>query len=196
MLRSRRLRLRRRGHSHREKCKWVRELIGTIDLARFADLAELRDELICQLFLAVVGTSRLPLHSVEAPLPGFSFGQLFYCHRESPGQASRTWEDLIDEVGRTDLNVLERAKLLETVLRDSPSSGFRSGDAVAVMAQRCPDLLGVLRQVFNEGIPPRRGQISSTTRCSFCGDLRRGAGRHLSKSSSFSSTFSAGWAGI
>src|SRR5947208_176843 len=56
--------------------KWVRELVGTISLDRFADADELRDELIGLLFQAVVGCSRLPLQSVEAPLPAYSLGWL------------------------------------------------------------------------------------------------------------------------
>src|SRR4051812_28978839 len=62
----------------RERRKWVRELVGTVELGRMRDLEELRDELICLLFNAVVGTSRLPLAPVETPLPAFSFGELFY----------------------------------------------------------------------------------------------------------------------
>src|SRR5205814_2555336 len=65
----------------RERRKWTRELVGTVRLSQFADAEELIDELACLLFLAVVGTSRLPLHSVEAPLPDFSNGRLFYCYR-------------------------------------------------------------------------------------------------------------------
>ena len=34
---------------------------------------------------AVVGTSRLPLTSVEAPLPAFTFGQLAYFYRSDAG---------------------------------------------------------------------------------------------------------------
>ena len=64
----------------RERRKWVRELVGAIAVTEFADAEEVHDELICLLFHAVVGTSRLPLTSVEAPLPAFSFGQLLYCH--------------------------------------------------------------------------------------------------------------------
>src|SRR5262249_2204258 len=62
----------------RETRKWVWELVGRIDLAEFADRAELTNELAGLLFDAIVGTSRLPLTSVEAPLPAFSFGRLFY----------------------------------------------------------------------------------------------------------------------
>src|SRR5216683_4724258 len=45
----------------RETRKWVRELVGTIPLARHAGAEEFRDELIGVLFHALVGTSRLPL---------------------------------------------------------------------------------------------------------------------------------------
>src|SRR5438477_94799 len=60
----------------RETRKWVRERVGTIELARFTSLDDLRDEMICLLFQAVVGTSRLPLTSLESPLPAFSIGDL------------------------------------------------------------------------------------------------------------------------
>src|SRR4051794_23660577 len=65
----------------RERRKWVRELVGSIELGRFTDVSDLHDELICRLFHAVVGSGRLPLTSVEAPLPAFSFGELFYSYR-------------------------------------------------------------------------------------------------------------------
>ena len=66
----------------RERRKWVRELVVVLRLDQLADLDELRDEMICGLYHAVVGASRLPLTSVEAPLPAFSFGRLFYWLRE------------------------------------------------------------------------------------------------------------------
>ena len=64
----------------RETCAWVQELVGTVELTRFTSIEQLRDELICRLFQAVVGTSRLPLTSLEAPLPEFSLGRLAYCY--------------------------------------------------------------------------------------------------------------------
>ena len=88
-------------YQSRERRKWVRELVGTIHLNRFADQTELRDELACQLFRAVVGTSRLPLSSLETPLPAFSFGQLFYCYRPDAPQASgpvRGWRGLVTDM--------------------------------------------------------------------------------------------------
>jgi hypothetical protein len=78
----------------REAVSWTRELVGTMRLEDFADLENARDELICLIWQAIVGTSRLPLTSVEAPLPAFSFGQLHYLFQMKPGeQACVSWED-------------------------------------------------------------------------------------------------------
>src|SRR5262249_31447488 len=56
----------------REVQKWVRELVGSLQLARFPDPDRLHEEIAGLIFRAVVGNSRLPLTSVESPLPGFS----------------------------------------------------------------------------------------------------------------------------
>ncbi len=55
-----------------------RELVGTIDLSRFADADSLAAELERYVLLALTGTSRLPITSVESPLPAFSFGRWGY----------------------------------------------------------------------------------------------------------------------
>src|SRR5216683_7577102 len=108
----------------RETRKWVRELVGTIPLARHAGAEEFRDELIGVLFHALVGTSRLPLTSVEAPLPAFSLGELAYVFRpdlrNAEGAPLRTHKDLIEYALLPDLCWLEKAKLLETLLRATP----------------------------------------------------------------------------
>jgi hypothetical protein len=67
----------------RERRRWVRELVATFDLGGVEDL---RGEVAAALARAVTGT-RLPLTPVEAPLPAFSFGQLWYRHDEAePGR--------------------------------------------------------------------------------------------------------------
>jgi hypothetical protein len=107
----------------REVRKWIRELVGTIDLHRFTNLDDLQDELMCVLFHAVVGSSRLPLTSVEAPLPAFSLGQLAYVHQpavaadRSPSSPMRSFRDVIQKGVHEWLSALELTKLLETVLR-------------------------------------------------------------------------------
>jgi hypothetical protein len=62
----------------REVQKRVPELIGTIDLTDCPAKPKLAEELALLIHRAVVGTSRLPLTSLEAPLPSFSLGQLGY----------------------------------------------------------------------------------------------------------------------
>jgi hypothetical protein len=183
----------------RETRKWVRELVGTIDLARADGIDEFRDELVCRLFLAVVGTSRLPLTSLEAPLPAFSLGRLAYCYR--PGAAGtgdrpmRSCEELAALPREADLAPLERAKLLETLLHATPVEDlgrmadlfFRPGEAPT----------GLLHTLFNEvslspytdladktlallGALEERGTVSPAERVDFLARLLRQIGRHLS----------------
>ncbi len=142
----------------RERRKWVRELVATIPLDHFADVEELRDELACSLFQAVVGTSRLPLSSVETPLPQFSFGQLFYCYRPgAPPSAApvRGWRSLLTNMLAPSLNPREEASLLETFLHAVPLEEM-SEAVMALVHQwsQCQhtsaDLPGLLRTIFNQ----------------------------------------------
>src|SRR5262245_4723763 len=83
----------------RETTRWVRELVGTVRLADVRGTEELRAEVAGRLFQAVVGLSRLPLTSVEAPLPDFSLGRLAYFYRSGPYRAGgplRSWRDLAE----------------------------------------------------------------------------------------------------
>jgi hypothetical protein len=110
----------------RERTKWVRELMATVDLSSFPSPEELRDELIGQVFNVVVGTGRLALISIEMPLPAFMFGQLGYFYRpELPLQskAMRGCRELIDGALNPELSWRGRIKLLETVLRTTGELG-------------------------------------------------------------------------
>jgi hypothetical protein len=145
----------------RETQKWVRELVGMIDLSRFATLEVLRDELICQLFQAVVGKSRLPLTSLEAPLPGFSLGSLAYFYRgglnpeECASGPARSYQQLLDRNLNADLAWIEKAKLLETFLHIARSEEI--GVATEAFVRRWQDIghpareiISLLRTLFNE----------------------------------------------
>src|SRR5205085_10235275 len=98
-------------------------LVGTVALHEFARLEDLSDELIALAFHAVVGASRLPLTSVEAPLPAFSLGQLAYCYRANgaAGPSSTGVADFLDRAPDMGLGWLEKTKLLEAVLRAAPA---------------------------------------------------------------------------
>jgi hypothetical protein len=134
----------------RERRKWTRELVGTARLAQFADAEELLDELACLLFLAVVGTSRLPLHSVEAPLPEFSGGRLFDCYR--PGRPAggplRSWRDLLAGHHFPGRSGRERALWLQAFLLAVPPA--QTAEATAALAAAEPDLAALLRSLFRE----------------------------------------------
>ncbi len=111
--------------------KWVAELVGTIDLACFPPDA-LPLELGTYLLLAIVGTSRLPITSLESPLPAFSLGQLAYVPQLA--DAPDAWTDAVAffgaalDAGHVDVH---GAKALETALR-------------AISADDVPKLTGIV----------------------------------------------------
>ncbi len=135
----------------REIRRWTTELVGSADLDRFTDLEELRDELICLIWQAIVGTSRLPLHSVEAPLPQFTFGQLHYVHRpqeKDVGSPGTTWRCLLAPIRSPALSRRERAKALEALLRHVGAGNLRA--PAEALREDAPDVLRLLRTTFND----------------------------------------------
>ncbi len=178
----------------RERRKWVRELVGVVDMRDFADADELHDELICLLFQAVVGTSRLPLTSVEAPLPAFSFGQLMYCH--GLGGPRCPTERLVEHPLAPSLNRRERVKLLEAFLHATPAPGVDEASRCIARHFRSENFTTLLRDLFNEAsLSPytglgektavlldaleRDGFLSAEDAEDFLGWLLRQIGRHL-----------------
>src|ERR1700716_3656124 len=82
----------------RETQHWRRELVGQIRTAAFSQPADLEAELATYVTQAVVGTSRLPITSLESPLPAFSLGQLAYLpgpETRPGGQMIRQPEELV-----------------------------------------------------------------------------------------------------
>lgn len=142
----------------REATRWQRELVGTVALARFPRLADLEAELAGRLFQAVVGTSRLPLTSVEAPLPAFSLGELAYFYRrapDEPDEAMRSHQDVIGVGLTSELSPLETVKLLEAVIRTTPgheipATAILFGDRWRRVGRSRGELLALLRRLFNE----------------------------------------------
>jgi len=140
----------------RETQKWTRELIGTVDWNAIGCAAQLRSSINGLLFQAVVGTSRLPLTSVEGPLPAFSLGDLAYFpHAATRATSMTTAPDLIDNAVTAECSVRERAKLLEALVR------FTAVEELAAAAQQfvarwrqldltLADLPALLRTLFNE----------------------------------------------
>jgi hypothetical protein len=133
----------------REAQKWQPELVGTITIDRIGDAGALRDELACLLFHAVVGTSRLPLTSIEAPLPGYALGQFGYFYRPATPEAGplTSWSTLCRLPKDVALCAAERVKQLELALRATPA------DALDALVGQYPasagETLPLLRAVFN-----------------------------------------------
>ncbi len=114
--------------------KWQTELVGTIKLDRFTDGEHLACELETHLDLAVCGVSRLPITSIETPLPEFSLGNLAYIgaarvHELAPAvdasagsdlEPRRDWVDLVDAALAQPAASTRQAHLLEAALRSSP----------------------------------------------------------------------------
>jgi hypothetical protein len=187
----------------RESKRWVRELAGTIALERIGNVEDLRDELACRLFLAVVGSSRLPLTSVEAPLPAYSLGELAYFYRPRPsadelaGPPARTWHHLIAMMWIDELAWRERAKLLETLLHATPELELDAA-VDTLLARWClpREPVDLLRTLFNEAsLSPytdlvdkslaflecleRKGLVAVDERVDFLAHLLRQLSRHL-----------------
>ena len=114
----------------RERRKWVRELVATLHLDHLPDLNTLRDELICSLFHAVIGTSRLPLSSVEAPLPLFSVGELFYCYNPDGADSRpwRGWRGLLEGAPLLKMGAAEERRWLEGRAASDPSAKHANRD--------------------------------------------------------------------
>ncbi len=151
----------------REVQKWVAELVGTIALDT-VDKDELESDLARYLFLAVIGTSRLPITSLESPLPAFSLGHFAYL----PGfagadRACDNPEEFLRAALESKVSTFELAKALEIALRATPP------DAVAGIARLLreaaprhtaePDWCGGLfRALFNSvALSPYTGYVDA-----------------------------------
>jgi hypothetical protein len=191
----------------RETCKWVCELVGTIPLDCFTEAEDLRDEIVCLLFQAVIGCSRLPLQSVEAPLPAFSLGILSYIYRCAPDvQPARpgpmqSFRDLIDGGLRDDLAWMEKAKLLETLLRSTAAEDLCAAAQLfasrwRALAHSAKELIALCRTLVNEvALSPYTdfidkllffltalesgGHVSAELHVDFLGAMLRQNARHL-----------------
>jgi hypothetical protein len=115
----------------REARKWVRELVAVVGLPEPVAVEHLRKTLAHRLFQAVVGVSRLPLTSVEAPLPNFTLGHLAYysvgAEGGGPEKMVRSYRDLLNLALSTKRSWSEKGKLLELLLRSSSANELADG---------------------------------------------------------------------
>ncbi|MBY0526884.1 MAG: hypothetical protein K2R98_26055 [Gemmataceae bacterium] len=104
----------------RETRRWVRELAAIIELAQVQSESQLRKAVSHGVYQSVVGVSRLPLTSIEAPLPAFSLGELAYFHQADASAAPmRSYRDLLERALTAERPWQEQARVLETLLRST-----------------------------------------------------------------------------
>jgi hypothetical protein len=143
-----------------EMPRWLRERVGGLSLDDVRNADELTVVLRSLVRQAVVGTSRLPLTSVESPLPAFALGQLAYVPRvlgpsADPNRPLRTWFDLTSHVRLVDMELGEKAKVLEAVLRAVVASEIDAaadaiGEWLAPLGELDVVLPRLARRLFNE----------------------------------------------
>jgi hypothetical protein len=156
----------------REIRKWISELVGTIRLAEIDSLEALRQDLSWLIFRAVVGLSRLPLTSVEAPLPLFSLGHFGYFPRDnSGGETVSSVALMVQRCLQAQQPQAVKAKLLESVLRASPADGI--GEASRMFVERwtvighsARELPALFRLLFNEvALSPYTNFVANSLAC-------------------------------
>jgi hypothetical protein len=151
----------------REVQKWVAELVGAIALDEL-DKDQLESELARYVFLAVIGTSRLPITSLESPLPAFSLGEMAYL----PGltgadQVNGDPEAFLRAALECKVSTFELAKALEAALRATPPESA-AGIARALREPAPPHTTepdwqgGLFRALFNSAVlSPYTGYVDA-----------------------------------
>jgi hypothetical protein len=176
----------------------VTELVGTIDLRDCSSPEDLESELTRLVWRAVIGLSRLPLTSIEAPIPEFSLGRLGYFPDGGHDEEARTISiDALKE-GRPygPDGLLIEAKRLELAIRATPPPKIVGLANSIVDRIPVPEFLKRLRVLFNEvALSPytdfaaktlvllnslrRRGYLSAAQLGDFLSWLLRHLVRHL-----------------
>jgi hypothetical protein len=181
-----------------EVARGVTELVGAIDLRDCPSPQDLEDELTTLVWRAVIGLSRLPLTSIEAPIPEFSLGRLGYFPDGGIAPQPRASSILcLDECppGPPD-GLLIQAKRLELAIRGTGSPSVVAL-ADSIVEQIAPaEFLRRLRRLVNEvALSPytdfvgktlgllnglwRRGYLSAAAHADFLSWLLRHLVRHL-----------------
>lgn len=124
----------------------IRELIGTVSLQERTSLTDLHDELVVLLTRAVVGCHRLPITSLESPMPEFSCGLLTYSSIDPTTNQFETCPKRWFERNRASASDrFQSARLLEFAIRST--SADRIGE-LAHHARDLGDMSNVLRTMF------------------------------------------------
>lgn len=153
----------------RETRLWCRELVSTIDLKRLdlkasrgttLDDARVRWLLERSVWIAVIGSSRLAITSLESPLPDFSLGRLAYLPSTSKPTSDtppRSPEDLCRRAVEDGGKLPVVAKTIEFALRAAATARLPRLAATLwnlwhAAGRTSDELPGIVRRIFNDAV--------------------------------------------
>jgi hypothetical protein len=155
------------GSRQVERC--VEELVGSVYLAGCGEIEALRKELEGLIFHGFVGLSRLPLNSVEAPIPWFSLGWTGYFPDFNTGHIceSNALALLQRQGSAADRLDWSEAKRLELFLRVADEQELSEGARLVTKSlvernETETTLVSQLRHLFNEvSLTPYTGFVDN-----------------------------------
>ncbi|MCI0378942.1 MAG: hypothetical protein L0215_15145, partial [Gemmataceae bacterium] len=132
----------------REVTRWTRELVGTLCWQDYSSANDLCRELVELVHQSVIGTSRLPLNSVESPLPVFQLGKLaFLPQRAHCAEPAGDWRDLMELGIRNSAGAFEaflhslEGKDLKKVIWKVANLARRGEESPLLLLNQCYQLL-------------------------------------------------------
>jgi hypothetical protein len=137
--------------------RWIEELVGSVELEKKGDYDTLVDQVRELIFHAAIGLSRLPLNSVETPLPAFSLGNVGYFPASITREQPITQElELLSFVSSGSAKLpADSSRRLELFLRSADAEKIKAGVEMlsrqfAQIEKGERELLRLLRSVFNQ----------------------------------------------
>lgn len=111
----------------RPALRWLPELVATVDLANVTDRESAIGQVARGISFSLEGTSRLPITSVEAPLPDHALGQFAYFPGDSDCGSAEPIHDLellLQRHVQKRSPRKQRASVLETMLRSADTTAI------------------------------------------------------------------------
>jgi hypothetical protein len=133
----------------------VNETMGSIDLSILNDTRTLRRLLLHCISVSLTGTSRLPITSLESPLPEFSLGRFGYFWSAASACPITDASDLVRRCISEGISLQEHARIVEVALRAATSAQIESvADALArrwaELALSAGEISSITRTLFNQ----------------------------------------------
>ena len=137
--------------------KWQPELVGSVQRMTTKAGETLTDQINQCVSAAILGTSRLPMTSLESPLPGFTFGQLAYfpnlrrtgSENLPAGQIQDLMRQLDHRSDRSDVATLLEFSLRRLQANEVSSFGLEFSQHCCQVGISADELAQVVKLMFN-----------------------------------------------